>query len=123
MLEKISIEDLVEQGLVTVEILEPAKLESVCAADVEIEALDWLWPDRFALGKLGLLVGLADVGKGCDTHRAHHHRRKVALRRGRSAARQRRLAPGRGHSQRYHCAALAGGRRRPHARALYQDGA
>ena len=64
MLKKISIEELVERGLVTVEILEPAELESVCAGDVEIEALDWLWPDRFALGKLGLVVGLPDVGKG-----------------------------------------------------------
>jgi putative DNA primase/helicase len=27
-------------------------------------ALDWLWPDRFALGKLGLIVGLPDEGKG-----------------------------------------------------------
>jgi hypothetical protein len=27
-------------------------------------AIDWLWPERFALGKLGLLVGLPDEGKG-----------------------------------------------------------
>src|SRR4029077_5618071 len=27
-------------------------------------AIQWLWPDRFALGKLGLLVGLPDEGKG-----------------------------------------------------------
>jgi hypothetical protein len=34
-----------------------------------MQALTWLWPNRFALGKLGLLVGLPDEGKGqvfCD---------------------------------------------------------
>jgi putative DNA primase/helicase len=39
-------------------------LESVCAATIVMAAVDWLWPDRFALGKLGLLVGLPDEGKG-----------------------------------------------------------
>lgn len=41
-----------------------AELECICAADEEIEALDWMWPGRFALGKIGLLVGLPDEGKG-----------------------------------------------------------
>jgi DNA polymerase I-like protein with 3'-5' exonuclease and polymerase domains len=41
-----------------------AILESVCAADVEIEDFDWIWPDRFALRKIGLVVGLPDEGKG-----------------------------------------------------------
>jgi RecA-family ATPase len=27
-------------------------------------ALDWLWPERFAIGKLGLIGGLPDRGKG-----------------------------------------------------------
>ena len=39
-------------------------LESVCAADEEIAALEWVWPGRFALGKIGLLTGLPDEGKG-----------------------------------------------------------
>jgi DNA polymerase I-like protein with 3'-5' exonuclease and polymerase domains len=38
-------------------------LESVRAADVKMEAIDWLWSDRFALGKLGILAGLPDEGK------------------------------------------------------------
>jgi hypothetical protein len=45
------------------------ELTSVCAADVEIEDYEWLWPERFALGKIGLLVGLPEEGKGlfiCD---------------------------------------------------------
>ena len=34
-----------------------------------MKAIQWLWPGRYALGKLGLLVGLPDEGKGqvfCD---------------------------------------------------------
>jgi DNA polymerase I-like protein with 3'-5' exonuclease and polymerase domains len=38
-------------------------LDSMRAADVKIEAIDWLWPDRFALGKLGIIAGLPDEGK------------------------------------------------------------
>ena len=39
------------------------------ASDYTMAALDWLWPGRFALGKLGLIGGLPDRGKGlicCD---------------------------------------------------------
>jgi DNA polymerase len=39
-------------------------LDSVCAADEEIEDYDWVWFGRFALKKIGLLVGLPDEGKG-----------------------------------------------------------
>ena len=39
-------------------------LASVNAADVEIEDYDWVWPGRFALKKIGLIVGLPDEGKG-----------------------------------------------------------
>jgi DNA polymerase I-like protein with 3'-5' exonuclease and polymerase domains len=41
-----------------------ALLESVCASDVEIEDYDWVWPGRFALKKIGLIVGLPEEGKG-----------------------------------------------------------
>jgi putative DNA primase/helicase len=40
------------------------ELLSVCAADVKMKIITWLWPDRFAIGKLGLIVGLPDEGKG-----------------------------------------------------------
>jgi hypothetical protein len=42
----------------------PEEFESVCADKVQIEAIDWLWPGRFALGKLGLLGGMPERGKG-----------------------------------------------------------
>jgi hypothetical protein len=41
-----------------------ATLESTRASSIKMRAIQWLWPDRFALGKLGLLVGLPDEGKG-----------------------------------------------------------
>jgi hypothetical protein len=46
-----------------------ATIRSVRASAVAMKAVNWLWPNRFALGKLGLLVGLPDEGKGqllCD---------------------------------------------------------
>jgi putative DNA primase/helicase len=39
-------------------------LQSSRASGVEMRALQWLWPNRFAIGKLGLVVGLPDEGKG-----------------------------------------------------------
>ena len=27
-------------------------------------AVEWLWPNRFGLGKLGIIAGLPDEGKG-----------------------------------------------------------
>jgi hypothetical protein len=39
-------------------------IHSLCAATVTMKAVTWLWPNRFAIGKLGLLVGLPDEGKG-----------------------------------------------------------
>src|SRR5262249_37174829 len=34
------------------------------AANLEMCGIDWLWPDRFARGKFGLVAGLPDMGKG-----------------------------------------------------------
>jgi putative DNA primase/helicase len=39
-------------------------LTSVRASSVTPTVLQWLWPNRFALGKLGILAGLPDEGKG-----------------------------------------------------------
>ena len=36
----------------------------VCADELEIRGIEWLWPGRFALGKIGLIAGLPDYGKG-----------------------------------------------------------
>jgi DNA polymerase len=38
-------------------------LQSVCAAEVMMRSIQWIWDGRFALGKLGLLAGLPDEGK------------------------------------------------------------
>jgi AAA domain-containing protein len=35
----------------------------ICAADVEAEPIEWLWPDRFALGKIGMIAGEGAGGK------------------------------------------------------------
>lgn len=44
---------------------EPGEREAVltCMADVQAENVQWLWPSRFPLGKLSLLVGDPAVGK------------------------------------------------------------
>jgi putative DNA primase/helicase len=39
-------------------------LVTTAASDLEMHAIEWLWPDRFALGKIGLIAGLPDRGKG-----------------------------------------------------------
>jgi hypothetical protein len=41
-----------------------ATLTSARASTVAMRAIQWIWPGRFAVGKLGLLVGLPDEGKG-----------------------------------------------------------
>jgi hypothetical protein len=40
------------------------ELLSICAANVKMKVITWLWQGRFAIGKLGLIVGLPDEGKG-----------------------------------------------------------
>jgi hypothetical protein len=44
-----------------------ARAEMVCLADVDAEAVRWLWPGRIALGKLTLLVGDPGLGKSFVT--------------------------------------------------------
>src|SRR5262245_49824909 len=39
-------------------------LESKAASTYAMRAIRWFWPGRFALGKLGLIGGLPDKGKG-----------------------------------------------------------
>jgi putative DNA primase/helicase len=39
-------------------------LESVCADQVTLRAIHWLWGKRFAVGKIGIIAGLPDEGKG-----------------------------------------------------------
>jgi phage/plasmid primase-like uncharacterized protein len=39
-------------------------LTSARASSFEMTAFDWLWENRFAIGKLSLIVGLPDEGKG-----------------------------------------------------------
>jgi putative DNA primase/helicase len=39
-------------------------LDSIRADSVEMTSIRWLWPGRFAYGKLGLIAGLPDEGKG-----------------------------------------------------------
>ena len=51
----------VEQELVAAELI------SVNAANIPMRAIEWLWPNRLAYGKLGLLGGLPDMGKGLIT--------------------------------------------------------
>jgi hypothetical protein len=41
-----------------------ATLNIVAADEFEMCGVDWLWPGRFALGKIGLIAGLPDMGKG-----------------------------------------------------------
>jgi len=40
------------------------ELRIVTAADLQMCAVDWLWPGRFARGKIALIAGLPDYGKG-----------------------------------------------------------
>jgi putative DNA primase/helicase len=40
------------------------ELESCVAASLDMQGIEWFWPGRFARGKLALLAGLPDKGKG-----------------------------------------------------------
>jgi hypothetical protein len=41
-----------------------ATLRMITADELEMRGIEWLWPGRFALGKIGLVAGLPDYGKG-----------------------------------------------------------
>jgi putative DNA primase/helicase len=43
------------------------RLDIVVASTIKAKAIRWLWPNRFALGKLGVLGGLPERGKGLIT--------------------------------------------------------
>jgi putative DNA primase/helicase len=43
---------------------EPPSLDSKRASAYQIRGITWFWPGRLALGKLGLIGGLPDKGKG-----------------------------------------------------------
>jgi putative DNA primase/helicase len=43
---------------------EAANPDSAAASTFEMRSIRWFWPNRFALGKLGLIGGLPDRGKG-----------------------------------------------------------
>jgi DNA polymerase bacteriophage-type len=67
------VSDWIEQGHAKDELLaranaapkwEPSQLRGARASNIPIAAIDWLWPNRFALGKLGIIAGLPDEGKG-----------------------------------------------------------
>jgi DNA polymerase bacteriophage-type len=71
MPEKNDVSDWLAMGHAKAELLArpwvkwaPPQLQSVCAANVVMRIMTWLWPSRFALGELGILAGLPDEGKG-----------------------------------------------------------
>jgi putative DNA primase/helicase len=41
-----------------------ASLDSARASSFDPKSISWLWPNRFALGKIGIVAGLPDEGKG-----------------------------------------------------------
>jgi DNA polymerase len=69
------VSDWLEQGYGKAELLERVeaakanpsatdRLARVSASTVEMSAVDWFWPNRLARGKINLLGGLPDQGKG-----------------------------------------------------------
>jgi len=45
----------------------PQKAVIVCVSDVKAEPIRWLWPNRFALGKLSMIAGDPGLGKSLTT--------------------------------------------------------
>ncbi len=42
----------------------PPELVTKLASEYRMKSISWLWPNRYAVGKLGLLAGLPERGKG-----------------------------------------------------------
>jgi RecA-family ATPase len=51
-------------GHVAQRAIEDDTLTIRAAADLDMCGVEWLWPGRFAMGKIGLIAGLPDYGKG-----------------------------------------------------------
>jgi len=49
--------------MIEVEASEGASVATRCCKDIEPEAINWLWRDRFALGKVALIAGEPGLGK------------------------------------------------------------
>jgi putative DNA primase/helicase len=73
LLEREDVSDWLDQGHTKQELLDRARaakapprdrLKIIRASDLEMRGIEWLWPGRFALGKIGLIAGLPDLGKG-----------------------------------------------------------
>jgi hypothetical protein len=58
-----TLEELIERAEATTP-HNDGELDSINASDVTILNVEWLWRNRFGRGKIGLLVGLPDEGKG-----------------------------------------------------------
>jgi DNA polymerase len=68
--EKGDLSDWAAQGYTRNDLLARAQpapeptVESVRASDIKPTRVKWIWPGRFARGKLGIVAGLPDEGKG-----------------------------------------------------------
>lgn len=48
----------------TTKVTQPMKrLDSVWASDVALQPIEWLWGHRFAIGEIGVIAGMPDLGK------------------------------------------------------------
>jgi hypothetical protein len=62
-------EQLIERAAAAAKFDGVVMLNSARASTYAMAAVEWVWPERFAIGKLGIIAGLPDEGKGqvlCD---------------------------------------------------------
>ena len=108
------------------EIPAASTLQSMRAEDVIMSAVEWLWPNRFAIGKLGLIVGLPEEGANPLLYRGpsdQGQRRRVAVRRRLRTERQCSPAFCRRRDRRYRSAATRSCRRRSQTGHHHKHGA